>query len=239
MRMALSLVGREPGVAFYARQAAARADLQGGGRVLTLGCANGKLAFELVSKGHPVVAVDPSKSMIQAAEERRAREGMDSDRVRFLLADLRSLRLNERFPLVLAPQNAVALMGSLEDLHALLATVRHHLEPEGAFVFDVANPSTGPLHPRLLPGEGPPILEPPRPIFAPHLRERRRGANDGGSEGAIRRLKLRHFEPEEIDTALQQAGFVAMERFGRFDGKPFDPGDPLQILVASLEATKS
>jgi SAM-dependent methyltransferase len=226
--MALSLVSQQVDVAFYARQAERCA-----GPVLVLGCANGRVVFELLSKGIKVVGVDPSERMIASAEERRAELDEGSDGVRFHAADLRSLRLNERFAAVFAPQNAIGLMGSLGDLGSLLATVRHHLMGDGALVFDVANPNAR----RVMPPqredelEPPGLVEPIRPVFAPHLRERRRSVK--GDAESIRRLKLRPFEPREIDSALNEAGFDPMERFGDFEGKPFDEQDPIQVVVAA------
>jgi hypothetical protein len=35
-----------------------------------------------------------------------------------------------------------------------------------------------------------------------------------------------------MDGALQDAGLVALERFGDFAGTPFDPKDQLQVVVS-------
>jgi SAM-dependent methyltransferase len=229
-RTSLSLVERQADARFYGRQAAQR----GQGPTLVLGCANGRIAFDLCAHSQQVVAVDPSEVMVHAAEERRQAESAAlAERLRFIEADLRSLRLPERFSLVLAPQNALGLMGSLEDLDALFATARHHLQEGGTLAFDVLNPRGEPrprddeeLPPLALP-------EPLRPVFAPHLRERRRGP--GREElKAIRRLRLRQFSPDEVDAALEHNGFVALERYGDFEGKPFEREDPLQVVVAGL-----
>jgi hypothetical protein len=105
--------------------------------------------------------------------------------------------------------------------------VRYHLSPGGTFVYDVLNTPREPVLPRDddEPGAG---LEPRRPLFALHLRERKQP----GRPSPIRRLKLRHFSPEELDTALNAAGLVPRERYGRFDGKPFDLEDSRHIGIA-------
>ncbi|XXF79386.1 class I SAM-dependent methyltransferase [Myxococcaceae bacterium GXIMD 01537] len=221
-RTPLSLVGPDPDVLFYTRQAAER-----GGPVLVLGAANGRVAWAVANQGFEVVGVDPSERMIRSAEERRASEPTEvAARARFLSSDVRALRLSERFPLVLAPQHALGLMATRDDLDAFLATVVHHLAPGGTFVYDVLNPRREAVLPRdEEPGAA---VEPRRPLFALHLRERR------GEEGpgAIRRLKLKHFSPDELDAALLAAGLTPRERYGRFDGKPFDLEDPRHIGVA-------
>ncbi|MBF5043609.1 class I SAM-dependent methyltransferase [Aggregicoccus sp. 17bor-14] len=225
-RTPLSLVGPEADLAFYARLAAERA---AGGPVLVLGSATGRVAWDLAERGLSVVGVDPSERMVQGAEERRANVGAEaSARARFLAADVRGLRLGERFPLVLAPQNALGLMATLEDLEAFLTTVRLHLAPGGTFAFDVLNPPRPPEpDDDAEPTAG---LEPQRLPFAFHLRERTRA----GQAGGIRRLRLQHFSPEELDRALAACGLTARERYGRFDGKPFDADDPRHIGVAGL-----
>jgi len=221
-RTPLSLVGQEPDIAFYTRQAA-----EHGGPVLVLGAANGRVAWALAGAGLPVLGVDPSERMLQAAEELRGSEAPEvAGRVRFLHADPRSLRLSERFPVVLAPQHAMGMMATPEDLEAFLSTVRHHLRPGGSFVYDVLNPSPEPVSTREDEEPGT-AVEPRRPVFAFHLRERRQP----GAPLGIRRLKLRPFTAEELDAAMKACGLTPRERFGRFDGKPFDPEDTRHIGV--------
>ena len=225
----LSLVGQEKDLAFYAREAQEQ-----GGPVLVLGAGTGRVAWELALRGVDVVGVEPSEAMLDLAEERRAQESAEaSARLKLINEDPRSLRLKERFPLVLAPQNALALSATLDDLDAMLATVRHHLGDGGVFAFDVLNPNrearpaTEDAEELWQPLEG---IEPPRPVFAPHLRERTR-TTEGTTEG-IRRLRLRHFSVQEIDQALREADFVATERYGTFDRRAFEPGDPIQVVIA-------
>lgn len=224
----LSLVGQERDVAFYAREAQ-----QAGGPVLVLGAGMGRVAWALAARGLETVAVEPSEVMFRTADARRGAESPETAaRMRLLQVDPRALRLDERFPIVLAPQNALALSATLDDVDAMLATVRHHLAEGGVFVFDVLNPRRDMPAPEVPEDRWQPLegVEPPRPIFAPHLRERTRTA-EGTTEG-IRRLRLRHFTVEEIDQALREADFVATERFGSFDRRPFDPQDAVQVVVA-------
>lgn len=226
-RTPLSLVAQEPDLHFYMQRAGER-----GGPVLVLGAANGRVPWSLAGHGFEAVGVDPSEVMIRSAEERRSSEPAEvSARARFIVSDVRALRLPERFPLVLAPQHALGLMSTLDDLDAFMATVCHHLAPGGTFIFDVLNPPREAIirddDDEHAPREP---LEPRRPLFARHLRERR----PPGGTAPIRRLKLRHFAPEELDEALSHCGLSLHERYGRFDGKPFDLQDSRQIGVATL-----
>ena len=221
-RTSLSLVGQEPDLLFYTRRVAEQ-----GGPALVLGSANGRVAWALARGGVPVLGVDPSERMLHAAEEVRSGEPAEvSGRARFLHADPRSLRLDERFPVVLAPQHALGLMGSREELEAFLATVRHHLEPEGVFLYDVLNPPV-PVPSRHDEEEPGAPLEPRRPVFSFHLRERRRP----GAPPPIHRLRFKPFAPEELDEAMKVCGLTPRERYGHFDGKALEPGDARHIGV--------
>jgi SAM-dependent methyltransferase len=224
----VSLVGSDAGIAFYRRQVGQLEQ-----PVLILGCANGRMAWELGADLPLVVGVDPSPRMIALAEEGRVHQSAESaSRVRFVSADLRSLRLAEKFAAVLAPNNALGLMGSPHDLEAAIATARYHLLPDGFLAFDTVNPTH---NGRALQSETEVFPSEPRMRRAPltlHLRERRRTGPGAGQ--AIRRLRLRQFMPAEIDAALEEGGFVATSRYGRYDEKPFEPSDALQIVIATL-----
>src|SRR5258707_3088985 len=124
----LCLVSQRTEAAFYARYLTRARPT-----VLVIGCGAGRIPWELSDQGAEAVGVDPSASLIAAAEERRATEASQkADRVRFLLADLRSLRLGRRFALVVAPNNAFGLMSASTDLEPLRATAPHHLAPREA-----------------------------------------------------------------------------------------------------------
>ncbi|MCI0573991.1 MAG: class I SAM-dependent methyltransferase [Myxococcaceae bacterium] len=229
-RPPLSLVGQESDVRFYARHAR-----EAGGPVLILGCGSGRLALALADAGVEVLGVDPSARMVASAEALRAAADAEvAARLRFLTADLRALRLAERFPLVAAPHNALGLMDSPAELESLLTTVRHHLAPGGRFVFDLLNARDGDLSYGAEDREPSAPLEPLRPVFTPHLRERRRDGAGRVEAGGIRRLRLRPFRPEEVDRALRAVGLEARERYGRFDGRVFSPTDERQVVVAGV-----
>jgi methyltransferase family protein len=228
-RPVLSLVTADAGAAFYGD----RVDREGG-PALVLGAGDGRIAWELARRGHQVLAADPSEVLLRVAEERRAQEPAEvAARLRVVRADVRSLRLDERFKVVMAPRNALGLMSTPADLESALATASVHLADGGAFLLDLVNP---PEH-RSPPAPDDRAEEPPlwyRPVFVPHLRERRRerpGEGPIAHEG-LRRLRVRQFSAEELDVALAAAGFQAMERYGDFDARPFAPEDPLQIVIA-------
>ena len=185
--------------------------------VLVLGSADGRVAFALANRGHRVVAVEPSARMHSTAEEKRPNEDGASE-VRLVHADLRTVRLEEKFALVVAPQNALGLMLTIDDFEAALNTVAQHLTPDAVFAFDLrsdSEPEPTPLG---------------RPAFTAHMRER------GGQ--SVRRLRRRVFTPAEVDAALGRARLEARERYGDFLSRPWEDSDEMQVVVAGRPLTQ-
>ncbi|MBL8954281.1 MAG: class I SAM-dependent methyltransferase [Myxococcaceae bacterium] len=208
--MPLSLVGRDSSEHFYGAQVA-----RFGGPVLVLGSADGSLAFSLVAKSRQIVGVEPSGFLMAEAEAKKAEQ--PAAQVELISSDLRSLRLDRRFKVVIAPKSALSLQPGVEALDAVLATVTCHLERDGAFLFEVAGLS------------GSSSIEGPhgRSLFTAHLRERRGAAS-------IRRVRRQTLTAAELEGALAASGLEARERYGDFDGRPWDEGEDRQIVVAGL-----
>jgi SAM-dependent methyltransferase len=114
-----------------------------GGPVLELGAGTGRVTEALARSGHHVVAVDAAPAMLERARERLAAAGV-ADRARLVEADMRSLELGERFPLVVAPFNALMHAYTLDDQDRVLEGVLRHLEDGGVFAFDLYVPRFGP-----------------------------------------------------------------------------------------------
>lgn len=205
---------------------------EGASSVLVLGAGDGRLGEELVRRGATVTAVDPSPRMVERAEEARASlPGEAQARLLVFRADLRSLRLPQRFSAVFAPRNAVALVASRADLESLFVTAREHLAEGGSFAFDLSLSPPRWLAPdEVDPHEG---LQPDRAVFTPHLRGRRGGEGDQG----IHRLLLRHFTAREVDHALTAAGLEALTRDRDFEGRPWQPGADRMVVVAQTAST--
>ena len=118
-----------------------------GSEILELGCGAGRITHELVALGHRVTAVDNSPEML--AHVRGAET---------VLADIESLELGRRFPVVLLASNFLNAVEQ-EELDAVLAACARHVVAEG----------------RVLLERMPPEWEPPR-----------RSSRAGGVEMVIR-----------------------------------------------------
>jgi SAM-dependent methyltransferase len=97
------------------------------GAVLDLGCGTGRVALHLASRGHRVTAVDVDPEMVAALAREAASRRLP---VMAVCADLRSLALDRRFPLILAPMQLLQLLDQAAR-NAALAAIAAHLEPGG------------------------------------------------------------------------------------------------------------
>lgn len=103
--------------------------------VLDLGCGTGQLAARL-SEGRHVVGVDPAAAMLEIARQRP-----QGERVNWVEADARRVRLEQRFDLVVLTGHAFQVFLTSEDQRAVLLTIAKHLAPAGRFIFDTRNPA--------------------------------------------------------------------------------------------------
>lgn len=132
-----SYADRTNDVAFYVDLA-----LERRGPVLEYGVGSGRVAIPLARHGLRVTGVDHSAPMLAALRDKiRGEHEAVGRRITLRRGDMRSVRLKERFPLVLCPFNGFLHLYTRADVERFLARVRAHLAPRGRFVFDVALPS--------------------------------------------------------------------------------------------------
>lgn len=124
--------------------------------VLDLGCGTGLLAAALAGAGREVVGLDPAAAMLDVA---RARPG--GDNVTWVEADARTFRCDRRFDLIVMTGHAFQCLLTDADQQALLATIAHHLAPQGRFIFDSRNPALAEWR-EWLPDESQRVIDHPR-----------------------------------------------------------------------------
>ncbi len=103
--------------------------------ILDLGCGTGAFAAR-VAPGRRVVGADPAGAMLDIARKRPG-----GDAVQWIEADARSLRLEERFDLVLLTGHAFQVFLDEGEQRAVLQTIARQLAPDGRFIFDSRNPA--------------------------------------------------------------------------------------------------
>jgi hypothetical protein len=170
--------------------------------------------------------------------------------VRAVRGDMRRVRLKRRFPLVIAPFNAVLHLYTRADVERFLARVREHLAPRGRFVADLSTP---PLEDLVRPSS--------RPFHAPRFRHptagvlvRNREWFDydpvrqvlfvtmdfepvaGGEPAWATPLAHRQFFPQEWEALLHYNGFAVERVEGDFHGGPLTKASDVMVWHARRRA---
>jgi SAM-dependent methyltransferase len=223
----------------HAAYYAALADRQPGA-VLELACGSGQLTVPLAGPGRPVVGLDRSRPMLDAARRRAAAARAQ---VEFVEADMRAFDLGRRFHLIFIARNSLLHLSGAPDFQALFAAVRGHLAPGGLFAFDVFNPDV-----RLLArpaGERFPLM---RVASEPYGELTVEAAHDYDAATQVNRatwyistparrdawvtpLHLRSIFPEELLLLLAAGGFRLLSRAGDLTGAAFSSASPRQVCI--------
>ncbi len=233
----------------YVRQLAAQAN----GPVLELGCGSGRLLLPLLQAGHTVVGVDNSPEMLARARARLAQlPPAQAARARLVEADMRHLTLTEgngRFALILLPYNT-AMHLSPADLGQTLRGIRQHLEENGRFLIDVANPLAVAATPndRLLTLEN--LLPDPetgqvvaqfasnwlddmgQTLHITWLYDAMPPAG-GPIHRTIAQFTYHYLYPHQWQMALSEAGLRLQRMMGDYDGNPFTEESGRLLLLGA------
>jgi SAM-dependent methyltransferase len=106
--------------------------------ILELGCGQGKHAVLLAKEGYQIHGVDLSHEMLQKANNSISLLPTDlASRLKFSQGDIREVRLNQTFDVIISLFHVISYQTTNEDLLAAFATVKEHLNPGGIFIFDV------------------------------------------------------------------------------------------------------
>ena len=100
----------------------------GAGPVLDLGCGTGRVALHLARRGHRVVGVDLEPELIASLLDRG--QGLPLEGI---VADASDFRLEQDFPLALAPMQVLQLLPDSAARVACLRRVASQLRPGGRF----------------------------------------------------------------------------------------------------------
>ncbi len=98
--------------------------------ILDLGCGTGVHDNVLTKKGYEITGVDLSENMVKEAN-RNANETLA-----FLHGDIRKIRLNRNFDVVISLFHVMSYQINYDDLLNSFKTAKQHLNPLGLFIFD-------------------------------------------------------------------------------------------------------
>ena len=108
----------------------------GASRMLELGCGTGGHALHMSAQGYKVTGADISAKMVDIACGRLNSGAQTAAQPRFLVGDMRTMRLGETFDVVVSLFHVMSYQTSNSDLISAMSTAAAHLEPGGLFVFD-------------------------------------------------------------------------------------------------------
>jgi SAM-dependent methyltransferase len=105
------------------------------GPVLDLGAGTGRVALDLAAQGHSVTAEDHSPELLEELERRGRARGLA---VECVVADVRDLRLDARFGLVLAAMQLLQIVGGPTERARVIAGAAARLRPGALFAAAIA-----------------------------------------------------------------------------------------------------
>lgn len=105
--------------------------------ILELGSGTGSHALILAEKGYLVDGIDLSSEMLAVANERRRNLSENiAQRVNFIQGDVKKIRTQKKYDVVISLFHVMSYQVSNEDLHSAFETAKQHLKPGGILLFD-------------------------------------------------------------------------------------------------------
>jgi len=111
---------------------------RGRGRVLELGCGNGRILLELVASGIDAVGVDASERMLALLRAKAAARGLAAPAL--CRMDIRALGFSRAFDVVLCPYSLVTYLVEDSEFARMAEGVREALHAGGTLVVDAFVP---------------------------------------------------------------------------------------------------
>jgi ubiquinone/menaquinone biosynthesis C-methylase UbiE len=217
-----------------------------GGPVLELGCGSGRVSLALAKAGFNVMGVDNSATMLALARARITDAGL-GERIQLQQADVRALKFEARFALVLFPLNGFLHLTTVEDQLSALAGAHRALLPGGLLIVDLPNPHTT-FTPSI---DGQFILRShfaspeSRPIssyasaqtdLASQMQRLTLFYDEVSSDGTVRRTTvttaLRFVYRYEMDGLLRRVGFEVDGVYGSYDLESYESDSEIMLFVA-------
>ncbi len=212
-----------------------------GPRVLDIGCGTGMLACRIAADGCAVTGVDAANGMLRVA---CSREG--AERVAWIEADGRTLRLSQQFDLIYMTGHAFQALLTDDDAVALLRRAAWHLAPDGRLALETRNPARKAWrcwtrdNGRVVATERHGRIEESYDSEAEsdfgivHLTHYYRFLDQGTTRTS--HSQLRFIDQQHLARLLADAGLVPVTWYGDWDRAPLLPNSREMIVVARRQA---
>ena len=213
-------------------------------KVLELGCGTGRVTFPLAKKAKQVVGVDISEEMILKAKNK-----LKDKSINFILGDITSLKLNDKFNLIIAPFRVFQSLETESERLNLLKTIEEHLDSKGLVILNIFNPYLNKEDMKtkwLQEGEincGEAILENGDVLKHSEARKHldvknqifyvdliyRRYRNNKLVDEHINPICMKYYYPDEFKNLISQNGFVIKNCWGGYKGEIYGQGPELVV----------
>ena len=214
------------------------------GPSLEIGCGTGRVMIPVLEAGAEVDGLDLDAGMLSHLEHKVRALGR---KVRLLRSDMRDFTMPRRYALVMAPFRVFMHLVSTDDQLRTLRCVREHLEPGGAFVFNLFYPNLASIVTHD--GERRLSIETTDPEtgrvvevydvsrydrVAQIVRVEREvvRVTDSGREAIRAEFHLRWTYRYEIELLLAAAGFPRWDLWGGFDHRPLEKDTDEMVIQA-------
>lgn len=235
---------RRADVTFYRQLAKQRCGTSG--RILELGAGSGRVTIPLARDGHEVVAIDQMPPMLARLHQRAEKLSKSTaKRIETVAADICTFTVPQTFSLAIAAFNVLEHLYTRVEFEACLRRVAAHLEPDGAFAFDVQLPDlewlmrdptkrwaktryTDPVTGRAMLYSTNHDYDPVTQICIIRLYYE---PVDGKGPTKIVKLTQRKYFPAELEALVAHAGFRVAARYGDFFWGELTGTAESQVLV--------
>ena len=207
-----------------------RFDLSANNRLLDIGCGFGRHSIELGRRGYTVTGLDPSATMIAAAQERAEAAGVSVD---FQEAHGQQFIAAEPFDAAICLFTSLGQMGSDGDNGGLIQRAHDALNAGGLFIIEVPQRKTAvsQLRPSDKFGDGERYTAVSRHYTAADCNVTEKFTLVTPESTRNYTLRYRLYSRPELQTLLTDAGFTIQAAFSDYTGGALTDESAVMILV--------
>ena len=211
---------------------------QTNGPILELACGTGRVATHLIKSGFNYSGLDLSSVFIDHCKSKRFNG-------KFITGDMRHFNLGQKFDLIFIPFNSFLHLYKEDEMTQCLKSIQNHLSDNGKFLLDIFVPNPEFLY------RDPDKKYEEMTIIHPNGGECTVWQKNQYKEeteinhihwffnrGNIEPMDeydfdMRMIYPDTMDRVLSDSDFTIEEKWGDYDGEPFNETSLLQLYICS------